>query len=78
MCLGAIATLVDAWDDAGVRVGRLDDGSVVPLSFVPDAHPGSRLLVHLGMPVEVLEPDVAAEALALRSLQPTDDLGGSP
>jgi len=78
MCLGAIATLVDVWDDAGVRVGRLDDGSVAPLSFVPDARPGSQLLVHLGVPVEVLAADVADDALALRGLQATDHLGESP
>ncbi len=66
MCLGSIAVLVEAWDDAGARLGRLDDGCVVPLSFVPDAAPGAHLLIHLGIPVEVLEPDAAHEALALR------------
>lgn len=66
MCLGSIAVLVEAWDDAGARLGRLDDGCVVPLSFVPDAAPGAHLLIHLGIPVEVLEPGAAQEALALR------------
>jgi hydrogenase maturation factor len=65
MCLGSIAVLVEAWDE-GTRVGRLDDGCVVPLTFVPDARPGSHLLIHLGIPVEVLEPDAAVDALALR------------
>ena len=67
MCLGSIAVLVESWDDAGTRIGRLDDGSIVPLSFVPDAPPGAHLLVHLGIPVEVLEPDAAREAVALRA-----------
>ncbi len=57
MCLGSIAVLVEAWDDGGARVGRLDDGSVVSLSFVPEAEPGDVLLVHLGIPVEVLAPE---------------------
>jgi hydrogenase maturation factor len=67
MCLGSIALLVESWDDAGTPVGRLDDGSIVPLSFVPDAPPGAHLLVHLGIPVEVLNPDETREAIALRA-----------
>ncbi len=78
MCLGAIATLVEAWDEDGARLGRLDDGSVVPLAFAPGAEPGSALLVHLGIPVEVLDGDAAAEALALRGATIVDDDGGSP
>jgi hydrogenase maturation factor len=67
MCLGAIAVLADAWDEQGTRVGRLDDGCTVPLSFVPEARPGDHLLVHLGIPVEVLGAEAARDALALRS-----------
>jgi len=76
MCLGAIATLAEAWDEDGARVGRLADGSVVSLAFVPDARAGSVLLVHLGVPVEVLDADVAGDALALRVVP--DDQGGAP
>jgi hydrogenase maturation factor len=68
MCLGSIAVLVEAWDEDGVRVGRLDDGRVVPLSFVPGAEVGEHLLVHTGIPAEVVDPAVAREALALRSV----------
>ena len=67
MCLGAISILEGAWDDAGARVGKLDDGRIVSLSFVPDAVAGEFLLLHLGIPVEVLAPDIASDALALRS-----------
>ena len=66
MCVGSIAVLAEAWDDGAARVGRLDDGCVVPLSFVPDAAPGAHLLLHMGIPVEVLDPETAREALALR------------
>ena len=72
MCLGTIARLEDAWDEDGVRLGRLSDGSVAPLAFVPDAEPGAELLVHLGIPVEVLDPAAAADARALRAHDPTD------
>lgn len=66
MCLGSIALLAAAWDEDGVRVGRLDDGCVVPLAYVPDAEPGVHLLLHLGIPVEILGADTAREALNLR------------
>ena len=66
MCVGSIAVLAEAWDDGAARLGRLDDGCVVPLSFVPGAQPGAHLLLHLGIPVEVLDPQTAREALALR------------
>jgi hydrogenase maturation factor len=59
MCIGTTALLVEAWDEGGARVGRLHDGVVVPLSFVPEAEPGATLLVHLGIPVEVLDGDDA-------------------
>ncbi len=67
MCLGAIAVLVDVWDDDGVHVGRMDDGCVLPLTYVPDATVGDHLLLHLGIPVEVLDHDAARDALALRA-----------
>jgi hypothetical protein len=67
MCVGSLAVLAEAWDDGGARVGRLADGCVVPLSFVPEAEPGMHLLLHLGIPVEVLEPAVAHEARMLRA-----------
>ena len=77
MCLGSIAVLADAWDEEGARIGRLDDGCVVSLAFVPDAREGAHLLLHLGIPVEVLDPDTAREALALRTLDPTNGMGAS-
>jgi len=78
MCLGAISTLAAVWDEDGVRVGRLVDGSVVTLGFVPEAEAGDQVLVHLGIPVEVLDPGTAAEALALRGNALTDHHGGAP
>ena len=78
MCLGGITTLVEVWEEGGARVGRLADGSVVSLAFVPEAGAGASLLVHLGVPVEVLDAQVAAEALALREPAVTEDRGGLP
>ena len=58
--------LEEAWVDDGVRLGKLQDGSLVTLSFVPEATPGAYVLVHLGIPVEVLDTVTAEEALRLR------------
>lgn len=66
MCLGSIALLETSWDEEGVRLGRLDDGCVVPLAYVPDAEPGAYLLLHLGIPVEILDAAAARDALNLR------------
>ena len=67
MCVGTIAKLVEVIDRDGVRTGRLADGCIVPLTFVPDAATGAQLLLHLGIPVEVLDPEAAREALCLRA-----------
>lgn len=66
MCLGAISRLDAAWTEEGTPLGRLENGTVVTLSFVPEAREGAYLLVELGIPVEILEPAAAAAALALR------------
>jgi hydrogenase maturation factor len=57
MCIGSSALLVEVWEEAGARVGRLGDGRVVSLGFVPEAAAGDVVLVHLGIPVEVLVPE---------------------
>jgi hydrogenase maturation factor len=66
MCLGTIERLEYVDDENGALVGRLEDGSVVSLGFVPDAQPGVYVIVHLGVPVEVLRDEDARAALALR------------
>jgi hydrogenase maturation factor len=57
MCIGSSALLVEVWEEAGTPVGRLSDGRVVSLAFLPEAHAGDVVLLHLGIPVEVLAPD---------------------
>jgi hydrogenase maturation factor len=65
MCIGSSAILVEAWEEKGSRVGRLSDGHVVSLAFLPEAAAGDLVLLHLGIPVEVLAP------------QPTEPEGAS-
>jgi hydrogenase expression/formation protein HypC len=67
MCLGTIQVLEEVWEDEGARVGRLEDGAVVSLGFVPDAKPGVYVIVHMGVPVEVLRVEDAQAALRLRA-----------
>jgi hydrogenase maturation factor len=57
MCIGSSALLVEVWDDAGARVGRISNGRVVSLAFLPEAQAGDIVLLHLGIPVEVLVPE---------------------
>ena len=76
MCLGSIEVLTETWDEDGARVGRLESGRTVPLGFLPSAQPGAYVLLHLGIPVEVLETDIAHEALALREADRTRPPGG--
>jgi hydrogenase maturation factor len=78
MCLGSIEVLTNVWEEGGARAGRLEDGRIVTLSFVPDACAGAFLLLHLGIPVEVIEPATAREALALRASRPSDTEEASP
>jgi hydrogenase expression/formation protein HypC len=67
MCLGTIRVLEEVWEDDGARAGRLEDGTVVSLGFVPDATPGMYVIVHMGVPVEVLRAEDAQAALRLRA-----------
>ena len=60
MCLGSIAVLAEAWDEGGARVGRLDDGCVVSLAFVPDAQPGRPPAPAPRHPGRGARPDAAA------------------
>lgn len=68
MCVGTISRLVAIREQDGVRIGRVEDGCEYPLAFVPEAQVGAYLLLHLGIPVEILKPEAAEEALTLRRL----------
>ena len=56
MCIGSVTVLAEVWEEQGARVGRLADGCVVSLAFLPEAEAGDTVLLHLGIPVEVLTP----------------------
>jgi hydrogenase maturation factor len=64
MCIGSIAYLADVWETDGARVARLSDGRVVSLGFLPEAEAGDAVLLHLGIPVELLELPTTTEGVA--------------
>ena len=64
MCIGSVAYLAEVWEIEGARVARLSDGHVVSLAFLPEAQMGDAVLLHLGIPVEVLELPTTKEGVA--------------
>lgn len=69
MCLGALATVLRVWDDDGIRMAEIDRSGVpevVSLLYLPEAVEGDTVLVHLGFPVQRVDPEVAEEARRLR------------
>jgi hydrogenase maturation factor len=69
MCLGEIGTVAALDDEAGPPVARVraPDGAERRCGvFAPGVEVGSAVLVHLGYVVEVLDPERAAQAVALR------------
>jgi hydrogenase maturation factor len=73
MCLGDIGTVTSLGDDAGVPVAvvRTPGGEERRCGvFAPGVEIGSAVLLHLGYVVEVLDPERAADAVALRRAVP--------
>jgi len=64
MCIGSIAYLAEVWEEGGARAARLGDGRVVSLGFLPEAQAGDAVLLHLGIPVELLELPTTKEGVA--------------
>ena len=70
MCLAAIGRVVEVRMEQGTPVADVDfDGRrmTVGAHFTPDVVPGMFVVVHAGLALETLDPDRAAEALALRA-----------
>lgn len=67
MCLGEITVVREIWKENDVPMARVEDGDeAVCALYVPDVVPGAHVLVHLGFIVEVLTPEQAGDAVALR------------
>lgn len=73
MCLGVPGKIVDLYEVAGLRMGRVDFGGVVKeacLEYVPDARIGEYTVIHVGFAIGRLD-----EAEAQRTLQFLQDAG---
>ncbi len=67
MCLGVPGRIVEIYEVAGLRMGRVDFGGVVKeacLEYVPDARVGEYTVIHVGFAIGSLD-----EAEAQRSLE---------
>lgn len=64
MCIGSVAYLSEVWDEDGARAARLGDGRIVSLGFLPEAQAGDAVLLHLGIPVELLDLTTTTEGVA--------------
>lgn len=73
MCLGVPGKIVEVYEVAGLRMGRVDFGGVVKeacLEYVPEAGPGDYTVIHVGFAIGRLD-----EAEAQRTLRFLDEAG---
>jgi hydrogenase maturation factor len=70
MCLGTLGVIARVWEEDGLPMALVDDGSRTRAACLlgrPGAGVGARVLVHLGFVVEVLDGDLADDAARLRA-----------
>ncbi len=60
MCLGTSGVIIAIRDDDGVPMALVDTGTAGPVSAClltcPEAVPGSKVLVHSGYVLQILDP----------------------
>ena len=66
LCSGEITSLVEICGEGPLATARAADGSIVSRALVSEAAVGSYVLCKSGLAIELLEPDRALEAVALR------------
>jgi hydrogenase maturation factor len=61
MCLGTVGVIIAIRDDDGVRMALVDTGATGPVSAClltcPEASTGSKVLVHSGYVLQILDPE---------------------
>ncbi len=68
MCLGVPGKIVSTYEQAGLRMGKIDFGGVLReacLAYVPEAQVGQYAIVHVGFALSVLDEAEALETLSL-------------
>lgn len=68
MCLGIPGRIVETYDAAGFRMGKVDFGGILKeacLEYVPEAMPGDYVIIHAGFAISRLDEEEAQETLEL-------------
>jgi hydrogenase expression/formation protein HypC len=68
VCLAVPGRIESVFEEAGLRMARVDFGGVrqrVCLETLPEAAAGAWVLVHAGVALQTLDPRAAAESLRL-------------
>lgn len=66
MCLGVPGKIVEVYEVAGLRMGRVDFGGVVKeacLEYVPEAVVGDYTVIHVGFAIGRLDEEEARRSL---------------
>jgi len=68
MCLGIPGKIIEIYEQAGLKMGRVDFGGVVKeacLVYVPQAQVGDYTIIHVGFALNVIDEEEAQKTLEL-------------
>ena len=68
MCLGIPGKIIEIYEQAGLKMGRVDFGGVVKeacLAYVPQAQVGDYTIIHVGFALNVIDEAEAQKTLEL-------------
>jgi len=66
MCLAIPGKLIEIYEEAGMKMGRIDYGGTVNrvcLEYVPEIEAGQYTVVHAGFAIAVIDEEEAARSL---------------
>lgn len=77
MCLGIPGKIIETYDIAGLRMGKVDFGGIVKeacLAYVPEAKVGDYTVIHVGFAISAIDEEEAFRSLeALREMGELDE-----
>ncbi|HMM27773.1 MAG TPA: HypC/HybG/HupF family hydrogenase formation chaperone [Aggregatilineaceae bacterium] len=68
MCLGIPGKIIEIYEQAGLKMGRVDFGGVIKeacLAYVPDAQIGDYTIIHVGFALNLIDEVEAQKTLEL-------------
>ena len=68
MCLGIPGKLQKIYDEASLKMGKVDFGGIVKeacLAYVPEVQVGQYVLIHVGFAISVLDEEEAQARLQM-------------